>query len=434
MNRLWAGFLDEMTKSADDPIESALESSEEKQKKEREQKGGRGQAAAVAAAGSAPFAGMIGQERIRHDPTRNRSIKRFGTIDELSRHAKPGDVLITSKPKSVWKTTQAPVFGTEFYHAQPVVGKRGGRGTTASAGNYRDKYYQRLSHKNFKAELETIGKEMAEEGYKDVVLLRPNKPLKGKELKSFVRQNLDRARTEYDTTRAIKAWAKDIFIPKIVPMSALQKMEGTTTIQYRRMKDPDTGKMAKRPVMCKGNVCSTMPAQAFEEATSKAVVRGKLSKDVLPADFLRSKEFSPVGAVVKGTRPMHRLKPLAVRGAMGTGLAGATYAGTENPEIAAAAGGAVAGSMVHKRLAQHIGKKKGLSSKEIQKNLPNLMRAADSVLNAENPKEGRKAFARYLRKSLPAKVLGAGLAYGTAKHLLAKRQARDSASSASISK
>lgn len=416
MNHFMQAFAEEVIKLAADPIESATKSVDPRKAPKDEGMSGK-QTAAVAAAGAAPFAGMIGQEKIKHDPHTNKNIRRFSTMDELARNARPGDVIITSKPKSIWKSTQSPFSGSQFYHAQPVVGQRGGRGTTASAGNYGKNYYKSLSQKNFASELETIGREMKSEKYKDVVLLRPKTPLKGKELKTFVSQNLDRARTQYDTTGAIKSWAKDIFMPKIIPHGMLKKEKGVTAIKYVKMKDPNTGKMAKRPLLCKGNVCSTMPAQAMEEATGRRVVRGKHSKDVMPADFLRSSEYEPVGARVKNTSRVARYKPLMARGAIGAGLAGGVYAGTESPAAAAGVAGAAAGTAVHKAMATRIGKKKGMTPKQIKASLPNLMRAADDVLNAENPKQGRKALAKYVRKSLPAKAIGGALAYGAAKAL-----------------
>lgn len=413
MDHFLSGFVDELTKIAKSDSDGM----------------GKGQAAAIAAAGASPFAGMIGQERLRHDPHRNKSIQRFSSIDALSRKAQPGDIILTSKKKSIWKSTQSPLSGSEFYHVQPVVGRKGGRGTTASAGNWSNKDYQQLSRKDFAKELETIGKEMKAEKYKDVLLLRPKTKLSKSQLKTFIAQNLDRSRTEYDTTRAVKAWAKDIFVPKIVPKSILDKAKGITTIRYRKIKDPNTGKSVRRPVMCKGNVCSTMPAQAFEKATGKRVVRGKLSKDVMPSDFLRSKEMSPVGAVIKETKGISRMKPHLIRGAAGLGLAGAAYSATENPSVAAGVAGAAGGSAAHKKYLEMKGKKLGLSPKQIAQSKPNLMRTIDDVMNAETPKAGRKAFATSLRKSLPAKAIGAGLAFATARHLMKRRKKSSSSAS-----
>ena len=422
MNHFMHAFADELIKVGADPIEAATRSVDPKKVPPKDEGMSGKQTAAVAGAAAAPFAGMIGQEKLRHDPHRNKNVRRFKSMDELSRHAKPGDIIITSKPKSIWKTTQSPFSGSEFYHAQPVVGRRAGRGTTASAGNYGSKHYQALSRKNFADELMTIGQEMKAEKYKDVVLLRPKVPLKGGQLKKFVAENLDRSRTQYDTTGAIKAWGKDLFMPKMIPHSLLKKEKGVTTVKYVKMKDPDTGKMMKRPVLCKGNVCSTMPAMAMEAATGKRVVRGKHSKDVMPADFLRSKNYETVGARIKNTSRIARHKPLLLRAGIGVGMAGGAYAATENPEVAAGVAGAAGGSAAHKALAIRIGKKKGLSPKQIRASLPNLMRAADGVLNAETPKAGRKAMAKYIRKSLPAKAIGGAAAYMAARHFMGKKK------------
>lgn len=390
--------------------------------KKKDDEGPSSQQLAVGAAGASPFAGLIGQERIRHDPHTNPNVRRFKSIEDLQRHARPGDVIITSKPKSTWKTMQIPMGATEFYHAQPVVGRRKGRGLTASAGNYRDPYYQRLGKKDFLSELENIKNEMRSEKYKDVVLLRPKEKMSKAQLDKFVEQGLARSRTEYDTAQGIKGWMRELFVPKIIPRKALEKVEGPTTIRYQRIVDPETGKRVKRPLYCKGNVCSTVASQSYTAATGRGVVRSKGARNVMPADFMRSKNFDAVGSVVKHTKKVPLWKPMAARGAMGLGLAGTAYAATEKPEVAAGLAGTAAGSYAWNKMIERKGLEQGLSKKQIVAKQHSFMRAMDEALNAENPKLGRKELYKYIRKAGLAKLLGGVGAYALTRALINRKK------------
>ena len=257
-------------------------------------------------AAASPFAGMIGQERIKHDPTRGAKMHRFQDMDELSRRARPGDIILTSKAESSYKTPQSGMFGSEYYHAQPVVGRRGDQGTTVSAGDYPEKKYKQMPRRTFDKKIETVKDMMLGEEYADAVLLRPKRKLAPAELEKFVASNIERSKAGYSKPRAVSAYLKDVFLPKLVPASTLNRLGGVTRA-------------------CVGDICSTAPAQAFTEATGKSVVRGKSAKNVMPADFLRSEHFTPVGRLGTGTRAVSRLRPFAARAGIGLGLAGIAY-------------------------------------------------------------------------------------------------------------
>lgn len=265
-----------------------------------------GEMAAVGVAGASPFAGMIGQERLKHDPTRGAKMQHFQDMEELSRRARPGDIILTSKAKSSYKKPQSWMFGSEYYHAQPVVGRRGDHGTTVSAGDYPEKKYKRMSPQAFGRKIETVKDMMAGEAYTDAVLLRPKRKLTPVELERFVASTIDRSKAKYTKTRAVSAYVKDVFLPKLIPAGLLNRHGGITPT-------------------CVGDVCSTAPAQALTSATGRSVVRGKAAKDVMPADFLRSEHFKPVGKVGTGARRVSALRPLALRAGLGAGLAGLTY-------------------------------------------------------------------------------------------------------------
>lgn len=365
------------------------------------------QDAIVGGAAVSPFLGMIGQQRLKHDPLRNKNVKRM-SLDDLARQAQPGDVVLTSKPKSLWKTFQAPFQGSEFYHAQPIVGRRGGRGTTASAGNYRDKYYRKQNYKDFLDEVETLGNEMKAEKYKDAIIMRPKKKMSPAEHKKFIEQSLDRVRTDYDMDRAKSSWLRDLFVPKVKPFDRGK----SSKIKYK----------GNVPVSCEGNICSTVPAQAYSEATGRNIVR-KPGSHTLPTDYLRSNEYVPVGAHISdAAQKARRIQPYLARGAMGAGLAGGAYALTEDPALAAGAAGAVGGSMLAERVMNARGAAKGLSPSKV--NYPSLRTTAYDMLNADNRGQKIKALGRLAKYNLPATAAGAGLAYLGGRKLLSMARGR----------
>lgn len=354
-----------------------------------------GQGVAMGAAAAAPFAGLIGQKPLIHDPHLSNVGERYKTVDDLARAAQSGDVLVTTKPNfSMWKQTMTPLTGTDFYHAQPVIGRRGGQGVSASAGEFHDPSYKGAPLKNIVADSDKIPG-MATD-YSDYVLLRP-KDVNKQEIKQIAQNSGKRLTREYDMFNAMRAWAHDLFVPKI---PGVENLKGNT--------------------VCEGNVCSTLPAQALKEVTGKDVVPGKPAKFVMPADFLRSDKYDLIGAHLPNKGPStfnRKILPYASRAALGAGLAAGTYATTENPEVAAVPAGMVAGNYLGPKL---LGAKK---------DVPNLIEFADALTNNQNhhgaysPKEVSKITRKYLKYKLLPQLAGGALAYGGAlglKHLLAK--------------
>lgn len=280
---------------------------------------------------------------------------------------------------------------------------------------------------DFKHEVDTIPRNMKDGKYQDMMIVRPKEKLNPQQMKTFRDQISARVQSQYDMDRVSGAYLRDIFVPKVGPFKRKQE---ATEVKYRNVKDPATGKINKVPVRCKGNVCSTAPAQAFTEATGKSVIPGKAAQDVLPADFLRSDSYKPVGAVVKGNYGVRRAQPYIARAGIGAGLAGATYAATEDPALVAGLGGAAGASAIQSKILRSKAKAKGLSPNRTRTYMRDKMPSAgwtvDNVMNPENAKAMRKSMGQYAAKNLSVKAMGGVSAYLAAKKLLALRKERAS--------
>lgn len=304
---------------------------------------------AVGSLAAAPFAGMIGQKSLKHDPTLGHAAgQRYKDLEELSRNARPGDVLALGKPEGgFFKHMIAPVAGSDFYHVQPVFGQETHngitRGLTSNTGALSD--YD-LPHKkrirNMQEDAPWVGGDLEKHKYHDVVLMRPKQKLTPAQQKVFNEQAMIRSAQPYDTTKAVSNWLKDLLVPKI---------KGVT----------DRGQQLAGE--CEGNICSTVTSQPFHQATGKSVVPGKAAQDVMPADFLRSDEFEPVGhhlsRKTKGMlrnpyqRAFQKAKPVLTRAGIGATLAGGAYATSEDPALGGAVVGAGAAGLTGHMLARH---------------------------------------------------------------------------------
>lgn len=345
-----------------------------------------GQGLAMTAAGAAPFAGLIGQKKLIHDPYTSNEGARYSNIDELSRASRTGDVLITSKPgNSIWRHTMTPFSGTDFYHAQPVIGRHRGHGLTASAGDFHNPVDAKSSVSQLAATSQPV--KAIQEDYTDVALLRP-KNLTNAETRSVARQSTERLKRQYDAPNAAAAWLHDIFVPKLKNVA------------------PDAG------TICEGNVCSTVPSQALKDVAGKDVVPGTPAKYTMPADFLRSEEYELVGAhtpTQAKSRLARTVVPYAARGALGLGLAGATYAATENPEVAAVPAGMLAGNYAAQA---------ALGPERMPKVLPKLLnpiahRPANFSLRSHLGDVAKQVATH----NLAPMAVGGGLAYGAMRAL-----------------
>jgi hypothetical protein len=351
------------------------------------------QSVAVGTAAASPFAGLIGQKKIIHDPLQGAQGQRFRSMKELQAAAKPGDVLMTTKPKgSLWKNFIAPFSGSEFYHAQPVVGRRAGQGTTATAGEFNPSVFEKFKPKDIiREDVDEIAKAMRGE-YPDVALLRP-KNLSAAARKEVAERSMGRAVKNYDTVQAIKGWLKDVFVPKI---PGLEKL-GPQTI-------------------CEGNVCSTVSSQALHDVTGRSVVPGKAAKDIMPPDFLRSSEYELVGSKVDPSRyrmspALRKAAPYLTRGAIGLGLGGLAYGATEEPELIGAGAGAYgAGKGMEKYLAKRLG------DKRVWKEFPLPFDTLEAMMDPSRKNRWQK-LRRFGGRRLPVVAAGGLLGYGAAKGL-----------------
>lgn len=357
--------------------------------------GATAQMAGMGAAAVAPFAGLVGQQKIIHDPLMGAKAPSVGSMVDLQRLARPGDVVVTTKPSgSVWKNFIAPLSGSEFYHAQPIVGQRGGHGTTSSAGEFAQEGYDTLNKAEVLAEADTLNKSMKGQ-YSDAVLLRP-KNLSKAQAKAVAGNSALRSRKPYDSVTGTLAWLNDVFMPKVKGIERLG-----------------------RQVVCKGNVCSTMPAQAFTEETGRSVVPGVAAKRTMPPDFLRSTEYELIGSRVdpekyRKSKLLRKAMPYLSRGALGLGLAGGVYAATEDPALVAGAAGGATGLAGGWEAARRKGYKGFVDPLE-----------AAAALFDRKAVDGTKSLKGFSKRNLPLILGGATAAYAGAKglqHLLSKQE------------
>ena len=129
-------------------------------------------------AAASPFAGLIGQKELVNDPHLNKSIKRM-TVEELGRAARPGDVMVSTRPgmTSGFKAIEAPLLGSEFYHASPIMHQRGGKGMLYDAGDLAEFDYWKPGVNEIKRKTSTIPEHAKKHKYGDMMLVRPDKKM-----------------------------------------------------------------------------------------------------------------------------------------------------------------------------------------------------------------------------------------------------------------
>lgn len=261
-------------------------------------------AAAGAIAAGTPFLGLIGEKPLLHDPFQNPNIPRAASLQELAGQMKPGDVLVSTRPgMNFWKAPQLFSGGSELYHTVPVVDAPHGKPRVYIESDALYDYQSKQPRRSARAEPWDAERALRKK-YPEAVVLRPNDPLTEDQLNA-IRENMRlRARRRYDIPRSFKNWFRDIFLPKI------------ETLPGKRV--------------CKGDICSTLPLQARHEVTGFDLGVGKKPKNVLPADWLRSTNVTPVSAYVDPTikhlspRVLKALR-LSGRAALGAGLGLGTY-------------------------------------------------------------------------------------------------------------
>jgi len=297
--------------------------------------------------GAAPFAGLIGERPITKDPLYNKAIKRVSP-DKLEQLGRAGDVILTSRREggSVrYKQPQLLATGSEFYHAEPVVGQHTSRfddpetGKTIT-GKRKAQVIEsgRMDYSGQKIDPRELlkkgpgefGKRMPFGSYEDIVLLRPNKKLSKAEMQQLQLALIEGGAKPYSKAMGTRAFLQDLFLPKI---KGVTNRLGSSLPQ----------------VICDGNMCSSLPATAWQGTFGEVIAKGKHPKYTLPADFLREgSPFTPVAASLENPEALKHIlaKRMAFRGALGAGLAGTGVAAYTEPEvlpgIAAAAGAPIA--------------------------------------------------------------------------------------------
>lgn len=317
--------------------------------------------AGAAVAGTTPFLGMLGEKKIINDPHYNKNIGRVN-LHELERMAKPGDVILSSRPGAEgFKLTQAPTSGSEFFHATPIYDKVRGKGKAFDAGDLAGWNDYKPTLKDVKGHSRAMRHHFPSHGYSDLMLMRPENELSPKQIKDLRRALTRRAYDTYSVSQGAKAAVKDLFVPKL------------------KMFEP------KAPSCGKGStMCSALPSQAYDDAgILKRIARGKAPGDVLPADFLREGSgFKPVAAVVKQKRLIKNRAARAAarfgtRGAIGAGIGGAIYGSYNDPVATSAALGGLAAPTAARFLSSKLHSK--LTHTPMQESMRSVSNALPSA-------------------------------------------------------
>jgi hypothetical protein len=414
-----------------------------------------------------PFAGAIGEKKLIHDPLLGAKGKNFASLKDLSAAAEIGDIVLTAKPQgSIWRHAQLPTTGSEWYHAQGILDKAKGYGanmtweqvmalpdeitedvlgmavdeldelppkekrqalatlqneigsakaTTLQAGYFKnstEKEIRALIDKGFTPEqireyaggIERLAPDLQGHNYQDVALLRPKTPMTPEQVKTFQNEMLVRGTKPYSQPTALKVWLKNLFLPKF---EGMEKVTGGLGVN------------------CKNNVCSTMPAQSYQQATARSILAGKRPQDLAPADYLRSGEYELVGSRLDPSKfrlspRMRKALPWITRGGVGAGLAAGTYGATQEPAALAAVPGAAGGYLAGRALTQKAGPRFGVSQAASQKMFPDMRKSFDLVHDLLDSGKGVKKtdlVKPLLKGGVPSALAGAATGVAAAKGL-----------------
>jgi len=302
------------------------------------------------------------------------------------------------------------VTGSEFYHSFPVAGRRGNRGVYATAGEYNKVPWAKdISNKSLlRNYFDEIKAGLRGEEYRDAVLMRPETPLTPKQKRVLQERIVERARQPYKTQQGVRGFLKDVFLPRT---------------------GVGPGKM-----VCEGNVCSTLPAQATYEATGRNVGEafGKKPSEMLTADYLREGSgYKPVAARI-ASKPLSpaTLKRLNIagRGALGGALGLGAIGAIEEPELLAApvgAAGLTIGARHALRNLMPLIEARRAGSKLTPKQLAaaqtkgyNIIRPATKFMDVLG---GKGDYARGVMRNITRRTLPLGAAGGLGAYLLAKQ-------------
>ena len=332
----------------------------------------------------APFMGLIGEKKITQDPYYNKNIPRMDS-KSLERMAQPGDIVMTSTRDTAgyYKKPQLALTGSEFYHAEPVISRTKKNPITAEAGLFNPDKNPRYKKDTVESILEKskgtpMGKRVSDSGaamYEDAVLLRPKKKMTPEQLLEYRKTLAGRGRERYSGQLAVRAYLRDMFLPKIKRVTDATKPLGAG---------------------CEGEMCSSLPSTAYEKVTGTKMSPGKHSRSVLPADLLRSNSpYEAVGSALRNEKalatPGKRLaKRLALRGGVGAALAGTGLLAYNEPEAIGGLAAGAAAPMGVRAIADHLTfaepnrMRKGSLKRNIYKKLQDKIRNID--MDIELPK------------------------------------------------
>lgn len=206
------------------------------------------------------------------------------SVPEAVESVRPGDVMLTRNkvPTSGWRMFTPHFASSPWYHAEVVAGMPGGE-TTHFAGSAGD----------------VAGVMRDQEG---ALLMRP-KNMKY-DVETLEKLNDAATRLSAETYAGGKA-----------PLTALIR---TFMPHWRGA--------AKLPEVCKGNICSTGPAQVLREIGVDPMTRAPKGME-LTGDYLRNPNFQAVGTVGKRINPRQFMlkSHLPVRALMAGGLGYGAY-------------------------------------------------------------------------------------------------------------
>lgn len=359
---------------------------------------------AVGGAAASPFLGLIGQRRLLHDPHLGaKPVMGQMDIHKLMMEAQPGDIVAYSLGKGgkrgIYPQLFEALLGTPYHHTEAVVGKHEGLFGKSIApgqeltGDVTSSVPEQL------ARTKTIGQHAAEGGYRDAILLRPKQFMQTggqitPEVQRFIDQAVLTAREPFVLPRGIKGVVRDLFVPKIPGLT-------------------DRGKTRAMGDVYKGLVCSTGSCEALAAGLGERspVIPGKGAREVLPPDFLRSKNLQLI-AHAPGSEPITQLsrygrlaRNLGIRAGLGAGLAGITYGVTEDPLATATAAGALTPMLV-----------RGALGKRLKQPMTQLPKLKHLIYSYTGPSEFSKAIQKgFRRRTLPLMALGGLGAYLAAR-------------------
>jgi hypothetical protein len=232
-----------------------------------------------------------------------------------------------------------------------------------------------------------------------MVLMRPNTPITNKQRQAFAEEVIRKSQLGFGAAHAIPTFLRELFIPK-------------------------TTQRTPSVFPCNNNkdICTTQIANAYAKATDNRVHPTKNPAVTVGADFLREgSNYKPVGSFIrKGFKPFiskQKYAPLKGRALIGAGMAGTTYAATEEPELLAAIPAAIAGPMLIRHLVRKNiqGQITGAKQREraVSRAFPSV---ADAIGASDLKGENNATLTRKFKtRTLPAGVISALLGYGGVK-------------------